>query len=128
MPYGGATNLLILLRFFCIKRVSLCASLQQMSGGGPARSSGVKSRELLAPKPLLLPSTQHRDTAGAPDEPTATAPASPSTEKTMSHQLGARGNDRDQHQLPECIRCNFIAHMLSDVHAEHDWQRRSRRD
>ena len=54
--------------------------------------------------------------------------ASPSTEETMSHQLGARGNDRDQHQLLECLRCNFIAHMLSDVHAEHDWQHRSRRD
>ncbi len=55
-------------------------------------------------------------------------PASPSTEETMSQQIGARGNDRDQHQLLECLRCNFIAHMLSDVHAEHDWQHRSRRD
>jgi hypothetical protein len=33
----------------------------------------------------------------------------------MSQQLGARGNDRDQHQLLECLRCNFIAHMLSDA-------------
>src|SRR5215831_9483516 len=41
-----------------------------------------------------------------PDEPTAAAPASPSTEETMSQQLGARGNDRDQHQLLECLRCN----------------------
>ena len=83
---------------------------------------------LLAPKPLLPPPTQLRDAAAAPDEPTAAAPASPSTEDTMSQQLGARGNDRDQHQLLECLRCNFIAHMLSDVHAEHDWQHRSRRD
>src|SRR5262245_24232527 len=59
---------------------------------------------------------------------TAAAPASPSTEETMSHQLGARGNDRDQHQLPEYLRCNFIAHMMSNVHAEHDWQHRRRRD
>jgi hypothetical protein len=69
-----------------------------------------------------------RDAAAAPDEPTAAAPASPSTEETTSQQLGPRGNDRDQHQLLECLRCNFIAHMLSDVHAEHDWQHRSRRD
>jgi hypothetical protein len=55
-------------------------------------------------------------------------PASRSTEETMSQQIGARGNDRDQHQLLECLRCNFIAHMFSDVHAEHDWQHRSRRD
>jgi hypothetical protein len=42
--------------------------------------------------------------------------ASPSTEEdTISQQLGARGNDRDQHQLFECLRCNFIAHMLSDL-------------
>ena len=61
-------------------------------------------------------------------EETAAAPASPSTEETTSQQVGARGNDRDQHQLLECLRCNFIAHMLSDVHAEHDWQHRSRRD
>jgi hypothetical protein len=88
-----------------------------------------KVEGLLAPKPLLPPSTQLRDAAAAPDEPTAAAPASPSTEETMSQQqLGARGNDRDQHQLLECLRCNFIAHMLSDVHAEHDWQHRSRRD
>src|SRR3984893_16350054 len=58
----------------------------------------------------------------------AAAPASPSTEEPMSQQLGARGNDRDQHQLLECLRWNFIAHMLSDVHAEHDRQHRSRRD
>ena len=51
-----------------------------------------------------------------------------STEETMAQQLGARGNDRDQHQLLERLRRNFIAHMLSDVHAEHDWQQRSRRD
>ena len=62
------------------------------------------------------------------DITTAAAPVGPSTEETMSQQLGARGNDRDQHQLLECLRCNFIAHMLSDVHAEHDWQHRSRRD
>jgi transposase len=52
----------------------------------------------------------------------------PSTEETMSQQVRARGNDRDQHQLLECLRRNFIAHMLSDVHAEHDWHRRSRRN
>src|SRR5262245_36039778 len=52
----------------------------------------------------------------------------PSSEETVSQQLGARGNDCDQHQLLERLRCNFIAHMLSDVHAKHDWQHRSRRD
>src|SRR5262249_56548185 len=61
----------------------------------------------LATKPLLPPPTQLRDAAAAPDEPTAAAPASPSTEETMSQQLGARGNDRDQHQLLECLRCNY---------------------
>src|SRR5712675_26594 len=86
-----------------------------------------KVEGLLAPKPLLPPPTQLRDAAVAPDEPTAAAPASPSTEETMSQQLGARGNDRDQHQLLECLRCNFITHMLSGVHAEHDRQHRSRR-
>ena len=81
-----------------------------MSGGILAWSSGVKSASsLLSPEPLLLPPTQLRDAAAAPDEPTATAPASPSTDETMSHQLGARGNDRNQHQLLECLRCNFIA-------------------
>ena len=59
---------------------------------------------------------------------TATAPTSQSTEETMSQQVGAHGNDRDQHQLLECLRRNFIAHMLSYVHAEHDWQHRNRRD
>src|SRR5262244_1665452 len=38
-----------------------------------------------------------------------------SAEETMSQQLGAGGNDRDQHQLLEGLRCNFIAHMLPDV-------------
>jgi hypothetical protein len=57
---------------------------------------------------------------------TAAAQANPSTEETMSQQLGARRDDRDQHQLLECLRCNFIAHMLSDVHAQHDRQHRSR--
>jgi hypothetical protein len=51
--------------------------------------------DLLAPKPLVLPQTQHRDAAAAPCEPTAAVPASPSTEETMSHQLGACDNDRD---------------------------------
>jgi hypothetical protein len=82
---------------------------------------------LLAPKPLLPPQ-QLRDAAGAPDEPIAAAPASPSTEETMSQQVGARGNDRGQHQLFKCLRCNFIAHLLSDAHAEYDWQHRSRRN
>src|SRR2546430_5334200 len=99
-----------------------------MSGGWLAYSSGVKSRACSPPSPCYRLPTQLRDAAAAPDDPTAAAPASPSTEETMSQQLGARGNDRDQHQLLECLRCNFIAHMLSDVHAEHDWQRRSRRD
>jgi hypothetical protein len=74
----------------------------------------------------LFCTLSERDVAAAPDEPTAAAPASPSTEETMSQQIGACGNDREQHQLLECLSCNFIAHMLSDVHAEHDWQRRSR--
>src|SRR5258705_11481145 len=99
-----------------------------MPGGGLACSSGVKSRACSPPKPLLPPPTQLRDAAAAPDEPTAAAPSSPSAEETMAHQLGARGNDRDQHQLLKCLRCNFVAHMLSDVHAERDWQHRSRRD
>src|SRR5258707_8981422 len=98
-----------------------------MSGGWLASLSGIKSTACSPRKPLLSPPTQLRDAAAAPDEPTAAAPASPSTEETMSQQLGARGNDRDQHQLLECLRCNFIAHMLSDVHAEHDRQHRSRR-
>ena len=51
-----------------------------------------------------------------------------STKETMSQQLGASCNHRDQHQFLECLRCNFIAHMSSDVHAEHDWQHRTRRD
>src|SRR4030088_231150 len=90
-----------------------------MSGGWLACSSGVKVEDLLAPKPLVLPQTQHRDAAAAPCEPTAAAPASPSTEETMSHQLGACDNDRDQHQFPECLRCNFIAHVSSRTPAEH---------
>jgi len=68
------------------------------------------------------------DAAAAPDEPTAAAPASPSTEEAMSQQVRARGDDCDQHQLLECLRRNFIAHMLSDAHAERDWQHRNRRD
>jgi len=36
-----------------------------MSGGRLAWSSGVKSRALLSPEPLLLPPTQHRDAAEA---------------------------------------------------------------
>src|SRR5256884_3727436 len=99
-----------------------------MSGGRACLLVRRKVEGLLAPKPLLPPPTQLRDAAAAPDDPTAAAPASPSTEETMSQQLGVRGNDRDQHQLLECLRSNFIAHMLSDVHAEHDWQHRSRRD
>jgi len=90
----------------------------RFSGGDAERMQSL-AKELVELRP---------DAAAAPDEPTAAAPASPSTEETMSQQLGARGNDRDQHQLLECLRCNFIAHMLSDVHAEHDWQHRSRRD
>ena len=43
--------------------------------------------------------TQLRGAAAPPDEPTAAAPASPSTEETMSQQIGARGNDRDQQQF-----------------------------
>src|SRR5437016_13468369 len=85
-----------------------------MSGGWLACSSGVKSRACSPPSPCLPPPTQHRDAATAPDEPTAAALARSSIEKPMPHQLGARGNDRDQHQLLECLRCNFIAHMLSD--------------
>ena len=41
-----------------------------------------------------------------------------SGKKAMSQQLGARGDDRDQHQGLERLRCNFVAHLLSDVHAE----------
>src|SRR5882762_3034908 len=67
-----------------------------------------KVEGLLAPKPLLPLPTQLRDAAAAPDEPTATAPTSPSTEETMSQQVRARGNDRDQHQLLECLRRNFF--------------------
>src|SRR5215472_9128333 len=44
-----------------------------------------------APKPLLSPPTQFRDASAAPDKPTA-APATRSTEETMSQQVGARGN------------------------------------
>src|SRR3982074_698974 len=99
-----------------------------MSGGWLACSSGVKVEDLLAPKPLLLPQTQHRDAAAASCEPTTAAPASLSTEETIVQQLGACDNARDQPQFPECLRCKFITHMLSDVHAEHDWQHRSRRD
>src|SRR5438477_11928163 len=58
----------------------------------------------------------------------AAAPASPSTEETTSQQIGARGNDRDQHQLLECLGSNLIAHLLSEVHAKHNWQHRSRRN
>src|SRR5258708_1787993 len=61
---------------------------------------------LLAPKPLLPPPTQLRDAAAAS--------ASPSTEEPMSQQIRARGNDRDQHQLLEGLRCNSIAYMLSE--------------
>src|SRR5260370_39188544 len=96
-----------------------------MSGGLLACSSGVKSRACSPPKPLLPPPTRLRDAAAARDEPTAAAPASPSTEEAMTQQLGARGNDRDQHQLLDCLRCNFIAHMLADSHAQHDEQHRS---
>ena len=52
----------------------------------------------------------------------------PSTEDAMPQQVGARGNDRDQHQLPECLRRNLVAQMLTDAHAEHDRQHGSRRD
>jgi len=94
-PFEGASN----GRQACLK------------GPVPRRIGRTKG----GPKPLLLPQTQHRDAAAASCEPTAAAPASLSTEETMSHQLGACDNDRDQHQFPECLRCNFIAHMLSDV-------------
>ena len=57
----------------------------------------------------------------APNAPTAASTGTPSAEETMPHQLGTRGNDREQHQLPKRLRCNFIAHVSSDVHAEHDW-------
>jgi hypothetical protein len=48
-------------------------------------------------------------------------------EEAMSRQVGARGHNCDQHQLLECLRCNFIPHMLSEVHAEHDRQHRKPR-
>ena len=106
---------------------------QPASGAtGPAHRRGAAVRLLpvrpghARPHGPLSPPTQLRDAAAAPNEPTAAAPATPSTEETMSQQVGARGNDCDQHQFLECLRCNLIAHMLSDVHAEHDWQRRSR--
>src|SRR5262249_59271373 len=93
-----------------------------MSGGWPACSSDVKSRACSPPSPCYCLRRNFATLRRHLTEPTAAAPASPSTEETVSHQLGARGNDRDQHQLPECLRCNFIAHVLSDVHAEHDRQ------
>src|SRR5262245_66265714 len=92
------------------------------------RARPAQSRWLLFPTLLSPPPTHLRNAATAPDEPTAAAAASPSTEDTMSKQLGAGGNDRDQHQLLEGLRCNFVAHMLSEMHAEHDWQHRRRRD
>ena len=104
--------------------VKLTITRQAVLGAPRERHASLDARAGLA----SALATQLRDAAAALDEPTPAAPASPSTEEPMSQQPGARGNDRDQHQLLECLRRNSIAHMLSDVHAEHDWQHRSRRD
>ncbi len=67
-----------------------------------------------------------RDAAVAADGPSA--PESPSTEDAMPQQFSARGDDGDQHQLLECLRRDFVAHVLSGLHAERDRQCRGCRD
>src|SRR5690242_7273336 len=68
-----------------------------------------------------------------PRQPHATAIVSsgigkPSTEESVPQQIGACGNDRNQHQLSKEFWCNSIAQMLSDIHAECDRQYRDCRD
>ena len=50
-----------------------------------------------------------------------------STEDSMSQQFGSRGNDREQHQRLECLRCDLVAQPLSHTHAERDRQHGRRR-